>query len=81
MQPLGVNSDAIETITSEVVFYHIHKLTERMGCDDLNELILDQMDEESGRNFTDTVDLIWSDKALEIGRLIVRGYVGDDKRA
>ena len=80
MEPLGVHSDVTETFTSEVAFYHVYKKTLHLDYEELELLILGQMDDESGRNFIYAVNSIWDERALEIGRLMVRGFVGDDKR-
>ena len=81
MQPLGQGSDAIETITSETVFYHVCENSKGMDHEALEALILGLMDEESRKNFRETVEIIWNEKAIETGRLIVRGYQGDDRRS
>lgn len=80
MQPFGENADTIETITSETVFYHVCQKSKDLNDEALKDLILGLMDQESGENFMETVDIIWDEEAVEEGRLIMRGYLGDDKR-
>lgn len=80
MQPLGANSDAKETITSEVAFHHVCKRTKHLSGEELRALILHHMDEESGRNFTELVEWLWDEDAISRGLTIVRGFYGDDKR-
>lgn len=75
------NSDSRHRFAERTaLFHHVSQFTERMNYDELKDLILDQIDEKCGTNSNETVGRIWDEKAVEVGRRIVRGYVGDDKR-
>ena len=73
MQPLGSASECIEVGISEVVFSHVSKLSEHLNEMELHDLILKHLDETSGRNFAETVNTIWTEEAIKVGRDIVRG--------
>ncbi|XP_003747757.1 uncharacterized protein LOC100898804 [Galendromus occidentalis] len=81
MQPLGPNSDSVETVVNEVVFYHICQLTQNMDDVSLEEFIIEMVTESGRGSFENALDALWDRDSKEIAETIIEGFVGDDKRS
>ncbi|XP_003747758.1 uncharacterized protein LOC100898949 [Galendromus occidentalis] len=60
MQPLGAESDSIQRITSEVVFYHICQRTKDFGAAKLERFVLAMVEKSCHKIFERSLEMIWN---------------------